>query len=302
MTRIPTIGLDATMITSMRNARSALTAAQVQLSTGRKSETYAGLGTDAGRSLSARSVLARQTAYVAAGKQASETLDRTGAEITSLRTATETFRDAVRNAMGSGDASGLGSELGALFAATKQTLNAQQGSRYLFAGSQSDTPPFKAGSTSAVSAAADPANLFANDDVTPKARVADGADLPTGFGADALGRQVIEAMRAFTASGTPDGTLSTDQIKALGSVAQLLDGAVNGLIGVEAENGRRSARADSYTQAAQTRADVFKSVASNAEDVDLADVATRLSQEQTALQASLQSVAKISGLTLASFL
>ncbi len=302
MTRIPTIGLDATMITSMRNARSALTAAQVQLSTGRKSETYAGLGTDAGRSLSARSVMARQTAYVAAGKQASETLDRTGAEITSLRTATETFRDAVRNAVGSGDASGLTSEMGALFAAAKQTLNAQQGGRYLFAGSQSGTPPFKAGSTAAVSAAADPATLFANDNVIPKARVADGADLPTGFGADTIGRQVIDAMRAFTASGTPEGTLTTDQVKALGSVSQLLDGAVNGLIGAEAENGRRSARADSYTQAAQTRADVFKSVASNAEDVDLADVATRLSQEQTALQASLQSVAKISGLTLASFL
>ena len=294
MTRIPTIGLDATMVTSMRNARSALTAAQVQLSTGRKSETYAGLGTDAGRSLSARSIVARQTAYVAAGKQASETLDRTGAEITALRTATETFRDAVRNAMGSGDASGLTSEAGALFAAAKQTLNAQQGGRYLFGGTQTSTPPFRAGSTTAASAAADPAILFANDDVTPTARIADGADLPTGFGADVIGRQVIDAMRAFTASGTPESALSADQITALGAVA--------GLIGAEAENGRRANRADSYMRAAQTRVDVFKSVASNAEDVDLADVAIRLSQEQTALQASLQSVAKISGLTLASFL
>ena len=302
MTRIPTIGLDATMVTSMRNARSALTAAQVQLSTGRKSETYAGLGTDAGRSLSARSIVARQTAYVAAGKQASETLDRTGAEITALRTATETFRDAVRNAMGSGDASGLTSEAGALFAAAKQTLNAQQGGRYLFGGTQTSTPPFRAGSTTAASAAADPAILFANDDVTPTARIADGADLPTGFGADVIGRQVIDAMRAFTASGTPESALSADQITALGAVATLLDSPVNGLIGAEAENGRRANRADSYMRAAQTRVDVFKSVASNAEDVDLADVAIRLSREQTALQASLQSVAKISGLTLASFL
>ena len=117
-----------------------------------------------------------------------------------------------------------------------------------------------------------------------------------------IGRQVIDAMRAFTASGTPESALSADQITALGAVATLLDSAVNGLIGAEAENGRRANRADSYMRAAQTRMDVFKSVASNAEDVDLADVAIRLSQEQTALQASLQSVAKISGLTLASFL
>jgi flagellar hook-associated protein 3 FlgL len=302
MTTISTAGLDLSLLNAMRQARDGVTVAQQQLASGRKSETYSGLGLDAARSLSSRSVMARQSAYVGAANQAGQAIDRANAEVGGLRAAAETFRAAVRNAMAAGDASGLASEAEALMSKARQTLNSQVNGRYLFAGARSDAPPFAADTLADVAAAATPADLFTNDAIVPRARVAEGVDLPTSLPADTLATPLVEAMRAFAALGIGNGTIDNATITQLGEVATALDGAVDHLVDQEAELGRRSVRADDYKAEAQTRADIFRGIAGDAEDADLAEVVSRLTAAQTSLQASLQAMAQIGRLSLATML
>ena len=302
MTTISTAGLDASLLAAMRKAREGVTTAQAQLASGRKAETYAGLGLDTARSLSSRSIMARQNAYVGAARQAGQALDRSTAEVSGLRTAAETFREAVRNAVAAGDTSGLASEADALMSAARQTLNAQVNGRYLFAGSRSDAPPFQAQSLGDVAAAADPADLFGNDAIMPTARVAEGVDLPTSLPADTLATPLMDALRAFAGLGLGSGQIDNATADQLAGVAAKLDGAVDHLVDQEAELGRRSARADGFRVAAQTRADVFHGIAGTAEDADLAEVVSRLSAAQASLQASLQAMAQIGRLSLATLL
>jgi flagellar hook-associated protein 3 FlgL len=302
MTTISTAALDSSLVAAMRQAREGLTTAQTQLASGRKAETYAGLGLDATRSLSARSVMARQTAYVGAATIAGQTLERAGAEVSGLRAAAENFRTAIRTAMAAGDASGLNSEADTLMSAARQTLNAQANGRFIFGGTRTDQEPFAATTLADVSAAPATADLFKNDAIVPKARVAEGADIPTSLPADALATPLIDAMRAFAALGIGNGSLDNATVEQLGQIASSLDGAVDHLVDQEAELGRRSARADDYRTAAQSRADLFRSVAGEAEDADLAEVVTRLTAAQTSLQASLQAMAQIGKLSLATLL
>lgn len=131
----------AAAIQSLVRMRAQLDDLQRQLSTGQKSDTYAGLGLDRGLSVGLRAQLSSIGAYT-------NTIDNVGTRISLAQTALERV-GTVGNSMRSTilQANAAGASVGTLQATAKTSLdellgllNTQAGDRYLFSGLSTDQP------------------------------------------------------------------------------------------------------------------------------------------------------------------
>ena len=130
------------IVQSLVDMRSQLDDLQRQFGTGKKSTTYAGLGTDAGLAVSLRGKLSAMTGY-------SDTITTVGTRVDLASTALSRIADlgdAVKDATaGPFDIDGSGQTTGQRSASsqldeTLGLLNTQVGDRYLFSGRAVDTP------------------------------------------------------------------------------------------------------------------------------------------------------------------
>lgn len=117
--------------------------------------------------------------------------------------------------------------------------------------------------------------------------------------------------------GTPPGSTGVDIIKTIDTLiadvynnnqagvataVDTLDQANRQIMSVVGDVGMRSARLENALQAQQRNKDVFESIRSDIQEVDMAKAATDLTNLQTAFEASLAATAKITPLSLLDYL
>jgi flagellar hook-associated protein 3 FlgL len=301
MTRVATIPLQNTMSSAIMRAQEKLAVTQTQLSTGKKAATFADLGTESVRNLSAHSMLARQEAQSTVSKRVGTTLTLYQANMEGIESATSDLRTSLMNAVGTGDSAGLQEAIQTAFDQFRTALNASEGGTPLFGGGQTDQAPFSVNSLA--DAAATPGSAaFHNDDVRASARVADGVDVSYGIGASEIGASLYEAFRSLGAAGDIGMQPTAAQIDAIKQAVSQLDTGLGDLRAVNAENGRKQNQVDTLTSRGEDRALVLKGVIQDNEDADLGQVAIDLSQQQAVLQASYSVFSQLSGLNLANYL
>jgi flagellin-like hook-associated protein FlgL len=142
---INSIGYGSTVLgQSVRNLNDQLTTLSAQLTTGKKAETYAGMGVNEGFAIAARAQLSNISAFADTMTKINTTINVTNTALQSLVDIGGQVQNAVSASSqalnGAGQtiaqqnaASQLGSMLG--------ILNTQSGDRYLFSGGAIDTPP-----------------------------------------------------------------------------------------------------------------------------------------------------------------
>lgn len=300
MNRVATIPLQRTMSDAIGRSQVKLAVSQKQLSTGVRAQTFAALGTEAVRTLSARTLVAQQTANAGVAKRLETTLAIYDANITGLDTLAGDLRLDIMNAIGTGKAPGLQDAIKAAFDQFRSTLNASEGGVPLFGGAQTDAP-FKP-RTLADAAGLDPADAFANDDVRASARVADGLDVEYGVTASELGTDLFKAFRTLAEAGTFGETPSEAQLATLRTALGEVDTALSGVRAVNAENGRKQAQVETLGTRAEERTLILRDIISRNEDADLGQVAIDLAQQKAVLQASYSVFAQLSELSLVNFL
>lgn len=301
MTRVATIPLQRTMADAIQRSQEKLAVTQTQLSTGKKANTFADLGTEAVRNLSAHSMLARQEAQSTVSKRVGTTLSLYQANLEGIDSASSDLRSSLMNAVGTGDTAGLSEAIQTAFDQFRTSLNASEGGTPLFAGSQTDQAPFSV-DTLADAAATPGSAAFHNDSVRSSARVADGVDVSYGIGASEIGANLYEAFRTLGAAGTIGTPASTAQMDAIKQAVAQLDTGLGDLRAVNAENGRKQNQVDTLTSRGEDRALVLKNVIQDNEDADLGQVAIDLSQQKSVLEASYSVFAQLSGLNLTNYL
>ncbi len=141
---VSTVGAQAALaIQQLTNMRAQFDDLQRQLSTGQKSDTYAGLGINRGVTISLNAQLAAISGYT-------DTINIVGTRISVMDTALSSMTDltaAVKTAMAQASTAGDGSGV-TIAQQTAQTsldqllslLNTQSGNRYLFSGRATDQP------------------------------------------------------------------------------------------------------------------------------------------------------------------
>jgi len=301
MNRVATIPLQRTMADAIQRAQQSLAKTQTALSTGKKALDYASLGTEAVRTMSAHSMLAKQNAQAVVSKHVTTTLAIYDAHVTDLDNSMIDLRTQMVTAIGTEETAGLQDTIKSAFEHFRNSLNAKEGGVALFGGSRTDVQPFAPQTLDDV-AATPGSDAFRNDDVRAVAHLSEGTTVSYGITASDMGAEIYEAFRTLAAAGPIGERLTDAQKTALqDAVAQLDQGSV-GLRAVNAENGRKQARVETLGERAEQRSLVLNDIISENEDADLGQVAVDLAQQKAMLEASYSVFAQLSQLNLTKFL
>jgi flagellar hook-associated protein 3 FlgL len=302
MTRVASIPMQRTLFDAIGRSQAKLAEGQLQLATQKKAQNYADLGTEAVRTLSARSLLARQDAHATVAKRLETTMEVQGANISNLETSAETLRVALLQAIGTNEPAGLPEAIEAAFQQARASLNAEEAGVPLFSGSRTDQIPFTASKLDDLKDPATVAGQFVNDTVQASARVSEGLDVQFGVLASDLGTKVMDAFKSLADLGPIGKPMSSAQSSALSGVIKQLEGGLGDIRSINAENGRKQAQIETLSTRADDRAILLKDLIGRSEDADMAQIASDLTIRRTALEASYSVFSQLSSLSLVRFL
>ena len=301
MNRVATIPLQRTMADAIQRAQQNLAKTQTALSTGKKALDYASLGTEAVRTMSANTMLAKQEAQAVVSKHVTTTLAIYDAHVTGLDDAMIDLRTRMVNAIGTEDTAGLQETIKGAFDHFRSSLNAKEGGVPLFGGSRTDVLPFTPETLDDV-AATPASDAFRNDDVRAVAHLSEGTSVSYGITASEIGAGIYEAFRTLAAAGPIGDKMTPAQKTALqDAVAQMDIGSVE-LRATNAENGRKQSRVETLGERAEQRAIVLNDIIAANEDADLGQVAVDLAQQRATLEASYSVFAQLTQLNLTKYL
>jgi flagellar hook-associated protein 3 FlgL len=289
------------MVSAIQRSQSQLAATQTQLATGKKAADYATLGSDAIRTLSAHSLLARQDAQATVASQVTTTLSIQDSAMNQIESAVSGLKTQLLEAVGTGQTTGLQQAIEGAFHQFRTALNTTENGSAIFGGSQTEGDAFVPGTLQGVlGMSADQA--FNNDQVKASGRVADGVDLSFGVVASEIGTGLFEAFKALAEAGPIDRTPTDAQRAALSTAIDGLGRGITQLQNVNADNGRKQAQVETLNTRAEQRAVLMTDIISRYEDADLSQVALDLSQRKSMLEASYSVFSQLSRLSLASYL
>jgi flagellar hook-associated protein 3 FlgL len=302
MTRIATIPLQRTMSDAIQKSQQKLARTQVSLATGKKALDYASLGTQTVRNLSAHTLVSREETHKAVTTRVGTTLELTDTYITALDDRTTNLHTDLLAAIGTGQSAGLQCAIEAAFSQYRSSLNASEGGIPLFAGSQTDSPPFKP-QTLADTLTMTPAQAFTNDQVKATARVGTNLDVEYGVLASEFGGgELYAAFQTLAAAGPIGDVLTPAQSAALGTAAGQIQEGLKSLRSVNSANGRKQAQLEDLGSRSAERIVRLRDIISENEDADLGQIATDLATQKTTLEASFSVFSQLSGLSLVQYL
>lgn len=301
MTRIATVPMQQAMQSAMLRNQQSLADAQEQLNTTKKVQSYADLGTDANRVLSARTMLSQYDAQSRISKRVDTTLSFYESRLGEVNDTASKLRETLLNAIATGNAPDIQGEAGAAFDQFKAAVNAADGGQPIFAGGQTGTPPLVP-QTLADTVGLDPNLAFTNDDTRLSARIAPGEDLSFGIVASDFGKNFVQAFRTIAEIGPVNLRPTQAQIDAMSKAVGELDAGLADLRATDAANGRAQNRVDDLTKLATDRTNMLTSAVGDVEDADMGQVAIDISLRKTLLESSYSAFAQINGLSLINYL
>jgi flagellar hook-associated protein 3 FlgL len=301
MTRVATIPLQQTLSSAIQRTQQNLAESQLQLATEKKVNDYAGLGLDAVRTLSARSMVATQEAYKNNINRVSTTLSMYQGHLEQIDASLLDLREELFSAVGTGNAPGLQGMIEEAFLQIRSSLNAQESGVPMFAGSRTTPLPFVP-ETLQDTIGLDADAAFANDTVRQAVRAGDGMDVQYGLVASDIATGLVPAFRALAEAGPFGETLTEEQAEAITAALALLDEGITGVRSVNGANGRRQAQVEALETRADERIKLLSQAIGEVEDADLGQIAIDITQRQTILQASYSVFSQLNAMSLANYL
>ena len=301
MTRVATLAMHQALFGAIGRSQGKLAAAQLSMATHKKAVDFASLGTGTATTLSARALFTRLEAHKGVAERLGTTLALYDAHLSGTEEALSTLRSKLLGAVGTGQSAGLQGAVEEAFQRFRTSLNADEAGVPLFAGAQTQATPFIP-STLAETAGLSAAAAFANDTVKASAKVGEGQELTFGVTASDVGAELFTAFRTLAEAGAIGTSPTAAQKTALETAVGQINDGLNTLRAVWAENGRRQAQVETLTARGEERSLILQQLISRNEDANMAEVASTLAQQQSALEASYTVFARLSGLSLVNYL
>jgi flagellar hook-associated protein 3 FlgL len=285
---------------------------QQQYSTGKigdNLEAYAGV---ASQVTAAQALQAQTNTYVQNNTALTDQLTVQDQTLSQVATITENARQAVADAVATGDASSLSTELQSQLTQAVSALNTQYNGQYLFAGGETSTAPVSTStSLTSITAAGGVAAAFQNGDEPTQSRIDADARITTGFTASSVGTNLFNALSQVATylqeqqtanGGQPVSTLTPAQTSALTGMLSSFDSAYSAVNNQVAQNGLVQDQLSATQTSLQARQTALTNTLGDLTDVNQAQAATNLQLAQTALQASAQVFASLNNSSLLSVL
>ena len=306
MTRIASSMLPASALTNLQRAQNELLESQRQTASQTAAADMKGYGRDVQTLLSSQRLVARTEGFLEVAGEVRNRLTLQDAALERASTALGDLRTIMTEALAYDNGEALQNRVADAFATLKDAFNTSLNGRYLFNGTAYDTPPVQASDVADL--AANPlADAFDQDGRAQTIRIeanrtVSGGPIAKDAAAEAFG--VLQRLEQFDAG--PSGPFSTPttpaQKAAMQTELQAIAEAYEGLIAAQAENGRNLKDVETSISRQGDQLNTLAQVTGDITNVDLAEVAVRLSNAQTQYQASASVFNTIRGLTLLDYL
>lgn len=305
MTRISDLGFQQILLSSFQRAQSGAQARQIQLSTGKISDRYSGIGAGVGQLLSSEGVIERAAAFEKADAIAASRLQIQEASLTTIADSVARLREQFVVALSSGNADLLAPQIATEAQRIIAALNTETGGVFVFGGVDGSVPPVAAQSLSDIGAASNTDALFVTAArqqlAVEEGTVVDGGATAIEIASD-LFATLKELANAPTMLGAFSGQLTAAQTAFVTQKISDLDRITDGLYQELGLNGLAQGQTEEARVRNIQRRDLAEIVASQLEDADLAEVVARLNQDRIAIEAAAQALSKASELSLLNYL
>lgn len=306
--RIATNSQSQLLLAQIQAAEGKLNNTQLQIASGKVSNTYAGIGDKTAMLEAARSASGRVDTYKATTTLALNQANQQDSQLGTLSDLANQLRQAITTAVGNNDGSTLMTTAQGIFDQVTQILNSRDANgNYLYGGDKNNQPPVTATSLSDLASLASASDVFQNGTVAASVMVGDGQSVTVGMLASNIASGLMQTLKDIAdynagSDGNFGTSLDSTQSSFLSGEIQSATVAATQINNAAAANGEVYNQLQQASDTQATMSNLFKGFVSNIEDVDMPSAITRLNQEQTALQASLEVTAQLNQVSLLNYL
>ena len=306
--RISTNSQSQLMLSQIQQVELALDKTQTQVTSGKVSTTYAGMGDKTAMLEATRSAANRANAYQAATTLAVNQADLQDSQMSSLSDLANQLRQAITTAAGDNDGSTLMTTAQGIFDQVSQILNSKDANgNYLYGGDKNGQPPLTATSLSDLISMSSASDAFQNGTVANSVMVGDGQSVKVGMLASDIGTGLMQTLKDLADfNAGPNGNfgngLTTAQSSFLSGEIVTATTAASQVNNAAAANGNIYGQLQDASANQKTMSTLFKGFVSNIEEVDMPTAITQLNQNQVALQAALQVTAQLNQVSLLNYI
>lgn len=303
MTRISSFGQTELLIQSMLRNQQRIFEDQLQITTGKRSQDFAGLSGDTITLLGARDFKERTNTFMETMRTVDSRLAANDLQLNGVLNTAEDFRQAILTTIAAEEAAAFDALLNESFSFIVNSLNTKVGGQFIFAGSLTGTPPVNANDINDLIAAAAATDLFQNDNARLRARVSDSVEMEYGLTASEISMTLFESFKRIAdfnvgPGGPIDGPLTAAQRTFLVAELQLLDQAILDTRQFQVTNGLAQQRIETIASQHADTSNFLDIFISDVEDVDIAEAISRLNLDQVSLEASFRTFSTITDLNI----
>ena len=240
-----------------------------------------------------RSVNTRLEGFQDQNSRIADKLTTQDSALNQVAAAAQTARQAIADAVASGDGSNLMQQLQGSMNQATGAMNSKYNGSYVFAGGAINTQPVTANLLSDLTSGPPLSSFFKNDQFKAQAQVDDSTNVTTGVLASDIGTPLLTALQgveAFNqgASGPFGGTLTPAQRTFLETQLATWDSVHSGVINLAAENGMIQQRVEGVKSDLTSRQNTLTAMMGTITDASLAQAAADLTMAQTSFAAAAQ--------------
>lgn len=301
MERISSYNINQSLIRDTTRSQSDLFNLQNQISSGLKSDTYAGLGTSAQTFSDLENRMSRGQSYIDASNIISGRLDITDSTLSSVIDTAGAIQNliALRRNSAVGDSVAFDTQIVGMWQQLVSQMNVSSEGRYIFSGTASNQPAVESNDFPSLEVDGVPDASYykgSQDDIT--VRVDDNVNVTYNIRADDPAFQKIFAGLAMARKFGASSGESEEMKQAYDLVAE----GVQGIIGLRAQVNANKVLVTQNADRLSSQQLYWKGLKEGISNTDLVAVSTQVAVNQGILQASYQAFARISSLKLSDFL
>ena len=293
VTRVSTVGNYSAILANIMAAQQRQLEAGVRVSTQKNGSSLKDFAQNDEMLTAMRSVQTRLTGYQDQNSLIADKLTTQDTALNQVADASQAIREAIADALASGDASTLMAEVQGQMNKAVGALNTKYNGNYLFAGGQINTQPVTAQQLSDLTAGPPIGSFFQNDQFKAQAAIDDSTTVTTGILASDVGTPLMNALQTLESfqqggSGPLGSNLTPAQRSFLESQLSTWDSVHQGITTITAGNGMVQQRVDNIKTDLSSRQTTLAGMMSNITDADMAKAAADLQMAQTSFAAAAQ--------------
>lgn len=307
MTRISTYNQFFASSSGVAAGQRDMAIAQRQGSSQKVAQDLKGYGGDAGRLISSKAYAERLDRRAEALKALEARAEVEATALSSLQLAVKDARDAIGNAIANQNGAGLRAALELALDTAFSAANVQYAGQSVFGGDMGYQDPAITDTLDALAAQVDTAVNWRDTGRNRTVVLEDGRAIELSGGAEEIFRPFVEFLRGVRRweqdNAAPlTGSLSAAQQTFLQSQIPALSAIHGAVIDAESSAGTVAKQIETAIDTNEARRDTLLKTVGDQENVDLAEVATRLSAAETQYQASASIFARMRDMNLLQYL